>query len=211
MCSALVPPQASNSRRAGRLHTSVAARTSVSVNEEVGALDLGVRIFKSGTLEGALTPVLPPLEMRTTLTPMDRSSSLLAFSVGWLIPFLCGLLRLGFAWHSERDRQMLCILDHSLCARRLQIAVQSPFEQCIFQRRVHWQHPDRCFRFGCFQFSCPPRRTPRGFPSGTLSGRCADREHFLHCAITLVDRNVGVSVAVGVGISDGDSPERFAA
>ena len=46
--------------------------TSVSVNKEVRALDLGVRIYKSGTLEGALRQ-FPPLEMLTTLTAMDWS------------------------------------------------------------------------------------------------------------------------------------------
>jgi len=33
---------------------------------------------------------------------------------------------------------------------------------------------------------------------GTLRSSFADREHFLHRAIALVDRNVGVSVAIGV-------------
>jgi hypothetical protein len=49
------------------------------------------------------------------------------------------------------------------------------------------------------------------FLSGALLEDFVDCEHFLHGAISLVDRDIGVSVAVRIGVGNGDAAKRLAA
>src|SRR5215471_7027192 len=96
------------------------------------------------------------------------------------------------------------VWDECLCRNRYSIACDAEPSNEHDDPRQAWLVIDGK---GTYQHSNLLRFRTRNQLFGTLS--FAVRKELLHCAISLVDRRVGVRVGRGIRVGDSDPPERF--